>query len=731
MSLLDYITGASENNINPVRGVGKEAFENPKAKKILARQAEEKRKAQEAELKKQQERDNKKILAYANEVNSSHQRIIAKEISKYIKFYETHTQENKILNYTNIGNGSGTSASKARSTLLSVNGMEDFVNLDNAKLSSLVPRVRLFKVSSAGEVEFTFEEHQTPTSITSNRSMRGTGVGIKSVSIDMTGDSPATAERQFKVNLKLYFSNLDEIFRQREGYRYEELFLLPDSKRDSQQAKEGSTKEEHSRRIKMEYGYAEPDYSSINWTEKELKLIRQARRIITLGLIGHSIEYNENGSITVDLEYIGYIEKESLKIDVLRLSLTPEQRQRLDDLERNIKENAPKAGSQAPGQNTSEQGDIGEVKKAAAEIRTEGYQAFLKKVSRNRKIYRIKTAKFSKFGTTEEEEKYGIFGTGKLGRKNYPFTPMSGTENEDKAKSNEKIISFFFLGDLLDEVVGLANEHIVLKGNYEFAFGSFMFKGLGAERAREVSISSVPVSTEAFGKWFKEYVIKKGERTTYDLFSFINDVLNTFVAETFSPKFQSTSYGLRVESAPVMRSQTFNTTKFLPRGDYIASSFKDILNVGGDKKNSINYIYYYGENLQVEQDGFGGDPTLDAANGIYWLIAGAENGITKRIKYSKQEQKYLREARMTQQGINDNKSILFNLYKANVDLVGNPIFKPGMVVYLLPPSLSPSSAEQLGLAGYFQILKVGNSIEDGRYQTDLEAQWIRPRKARQ
>ncbi len=86
---------------------------------------------------------------------------------------------------------------------------------------------------------------------------------------------------------------------------------------------------------------------------------------------------------------------------------------------------------------------------------------------------------------------------------------------------------------------------------------------------------------------------------------------------------------------------------------------------------------------------------------------------------------------MTQQGINDNKSILFNLYKANVDLVGNPIFKPGMVVYLLPPSLSPSSAEQLGLAGYFQILKVGNSIEDGRYQTDLEAQWIRPRKARQ
>lgn len=696
--------------------VTKKKAEKDAARKKAAKEKKRKKQAEESADKRSKE----KALAYAKEVNSSHQRIMAKEISKYLRYYSSHKSASPTRNYTNIYNQNGTDAAKTRSTLLSVLGMENFIGLGTAKLSSLVPKIRLFKVSNKGQVEIKFDEHQTPVSITSNRSMRGSGAGIKSVSIDMEGDSPVTASRQFMVKIKLYFSSLDEIFKDRGGYDYADLFKLPESKRDAEQAKQGSTREEYSTRIRMEYGYSDPHYDSINWTKTELKVIRQARRIITLGNIGHSIEYNENGSVSVDLEYIGYIEKESLKLDVLRISMTPSERQILADLEKNITASPPKTGSQNPTPPSNDKTQDSADRKAAAEIRTEGYQAFLKNITESRKVYRVKVQKYSKYSTVEEQQKYGILGT-----PSGSLSPLADKE-QPRLKSGEKIISFFYLGDLLDEVVALAKEHDVLKGRYEFAFGSFVFKELDGKTI-EVPISSVPVSTEAFGKWFKEHVIKKGERTTYDLFSFINDVLNAFVTETFSPKFQSTSYGLRVESAPIMRSQTFNTTKFVPIGDHKPSSFKNILNVGGEKKGSANYIFYYGENLMAEQDAYTGKPSTDAQNGIYWLLGGAEKGITKRIKYSKEEQKYLREARMTQQGINDKKKILHNLYRANIELVGNPIFKPGMVVYVAPLSLSPQSAEDIGLSGYFQVLKVGNSIEDGKYQTDIEALWIRPR----
>ena len=85
---------------------------------------------------------------------------------------------------------------------------------------------------------------------------------------------------------------------------------------------------------------------------------------------------------------------------------------------------------------------------------------------------------------------------------------------------------------------------------------------------------------------------------------------------------------------------------------------------------------------------------------------------------------------MTSQGINDKKRILWSLYKANVDMVGNPIFKPGMVVYITSNSFSQQDADDLGLGGYFQITKVGNNITDGKYQTELDTIWVRPTKGR-
>ena len=61
-----------------------------------------------------------------------------------------------------------------------------------------------------------------------------------------------------------------------------------------------------------------------------------------------------------------------------------------------------------------------------------------------------------------------------------------------------------------------------------------MFKSVNGGKSVEIPISSVPVSSQAFEKWFKENVIKKGERIAYDLMSFLTDILRSFVTETYS-----------------------------------------------------------------------------------------------------------------------------------------------------------------------------------------------------
>ena len=714
-NLVDKVVDLSPN-ANPVRGTGKEAIENAKAQKIAKRTAKKKQEAKAAAEKKQKDASLKKFEEYAKEINSNDQRIIAKEAKKYVKHYKgTHRGNYKAENCTNIE--TGRPAAAARSKLFSLLGMEGFSRLDSAKLSSLIPRVRLFNVTNSGQTEFKFEDYQDPDSMTSSRAMRGTGAGIKSVSIDMDGTSPATAERQFKVSIKMFFSSLEEVFKDRGGYTYSDLIRYPESRRDP--TDNSFSAKDYSKRIKMEYGYADPRGESLGWTDAEKSMIRRAKRIITLGFIKHEIDYNENGSLNITMEYFGYIEKESTNIDVLRLSLTTTERQRLDAAERGIKAATPKKGSQAPQQPQPAQGDVSGLKKTATEIRTAGYQAFLKNITSNRKVYRVLVTKFPVGAASGQDvNKYGIFGT------EGDLKPASDSFEFKELKSTEKVVSFFYLGDLLDEVAELVKDHHVMtKGNYKLAFGSFMFRYIDGT-IEEIPISGTPVSVEQFGKWFKEHVIKKGERTSYDLFSFIHDVLNAFVVETFSPKMQNTSYGTTVKASPQIRSQTFNTTKKI--GNYTtASAIVPFLGVGGLNKGAVNYIFYYGINHEAESDIFTGRPSSDAANGVYWLVAGSEKGITKRVKYSKVEQKYLKEARMTQQGVNDSQRLLHNFYKANVELVGNPIFKPGMIVYITSNSHSQSQAEALGLGGYFQIVRVGNSIEDGRFQSDVEAIWLR------
>ncbi len=63
------------------------------------------------------------------------------------------------------------------------------------------------------------------------------------------------------------------------------------------------------------------------------------------------------------------------------------------------------------------------------------------------------------------------------------------------------------------------------------------------------------------------------------------------------------------------------------------------------------------------------------------------------------------------------------MYNCNVTLLGTPFFKPGMMVKILSATFNQKSADEIGLGGYFRVIKVFSKIQDGKFETELECMW--------
>ena len=674
---------------------------------------------------------------WAKRINANDQYIIGQEFPLYLKHYNSvHSKSYSPKNYTNL---LGSKPQRTRSHLFALPGMTEFMGLTTAKISSLVPRVKIFHESNGTSKEVFFDDFQNPNSMTStsktmttNRSMRGAGAGIKSVSVDMDGQSIATSDRMFKVKIKIFLSSLDDLFEDRGGFKYVDLIKPPSINKGCGQA---PAKPDEQRTLKLEYGYQDPVSPSLNWSQSEIDTVRRAKRTMMLMSYKQDITFNENGSLNVEIEYHGITERKSLSIDVFDLGLSSAQRKKLKTLTAKVTEETCRKASSNPSPKPKEDKDKKEKEKTtseqAADVRTEGYASFIKEVIKGGKIYAVQHKAnrnkemdedlISRFVPATDNQR-GFLSD--IGPALIPPKSIKEWYMKEKGKKDEdqgsRIIQFFYLGDLLDPIFELAKKEPGMK-NMEFSLGSFSYES--SDKIYEIPISSIPISQEEFGNWFKENVIGQGERQTYSLSNFLTDVTRLALT-TFSPEAQSTPLNLlRPGSPPILRNQVFSTASPIPKGN-IRDAWGSI-NVAHDAHKAVVDNYFIHAVNYAAEPGYAGNPEEDGKSSIYWLVAASEKGVTKRIKYSKSDNAALTAARMTQGG---EKVVLNALYKANIEMVGNPIFKPGMIVYVTSNAFSQKNADELGLGGYFQVLKVLNSIEGSKFTTELETVWVKPTK---
>ena len=121
----------------------------------------------------------------------------------------------------------------------------------------------------------------------------------------------------------------------------------------------------------------------------------------------------------------------------------------------------------------------------------------------------------------------------------------------------------------------------------------------------------------------------------------------------------------------------------------------------------------------------------DAAQGIVHLFPGADRGIVKSVKYEREDDPDIQTVRIA----NANKEegglpLLKNVYNAKIEMWGNTLFWPGMILYVNPvlPGAGDiqkriAIAEILGLGGYYLVTKVNSTIDINGFKTTVSARF--------
>lgn len=201
-----------------------------------------------------------------------------------------------------------------------------FFNIDNHKLSALVPEIRIMKLDEeTGDVipfyfpivsDYNYLAGGKMIDITN--SFTANAATIESFSITEDGKNPFQASRSYlSADLTVKVDNIAMIFDVPKvgGHEYSAIADLFTIRSPRNLHTPGSNKESpggvlengRSCRIIVTLGYAPPLGTDI-FTSKEKRLIKQTYKVISLSYSNHDLSLNQDGSATISVKYKGNLE---------------------------------------------------------------------------------------------------------------------------------------------------------------------------------------------------------------------------------------------------------------------------------------------------------------------------------------------------------------------------------------------------------------------------------------
>lgn len=106
----------------------------------------------------------------------------------------------------------------------------------------------------------------------------------------------------------------------------------------------------------------------------------------------------------------------------------------------------------------------------------------------------------------------------------------------------------------------------------------------------------------------------------------------------------------------------------------------------------------------------------------FLVLLGASCGLLKELNFSREEQPYLREAKIQKDGALGAEQ-LRELFSVDIKMVGNNLFKNGQLTYVNPVLINTTEEQLrlLGLHGYYLITAVKSEVTEGGFTTTLKA----------
>lgn len=683
----------------------------------------------------------------AKAASFQHQNFLLRYVSEFSSHLKANTQPTK---KTLVSEGQNTANNPLAPLRKTGNGYE-ILTMNTEKLSSLVPRVKFYKMvykssgatkteipfpttsmglSTTGKIFHADEGSTDPRTFFQNRD----GFGIRSFEWVLQGQNEATKFVDTGAKLSLYFQDFAQFIaeRSKDGKKFKYLDLILETKDEL-------LKDNEVNYIVAEVGWSVPPQSG-KFTQSELDAIKSNKVSLMLTMIEYNLNFDDSttASFTLDIEYHSSYEKMMKSRRVNAIGPDKETTRELLKLRKQlqiIKDNQDKIGGEDLSSEIDEKNsEITQLKQTAGRQSRTSIFAWLVK---NNRIFKIKVG--LKDILTFQGVDPAVASTITSGlkssqdKKDITAQIISLLEEEDgstDAIETQEEIYFTSVGSVLDAVISNALDknkleamgYPLYQADSQFlATTNILFSG------KEINIYDIPVDTRLLSNFLYKHIVEPNTESVS-----LSDFISSFLQKVMEGKIEE--YATRYNSSNREYKTTFVTSKSKINGrlnnKQVRSSFSE------GHENSYIVIYSSpknGEEMQLPYpaDYFKSKKEDQEVNDIYHFNFGSSDSIVKSVNFEKTNLEAERERRIVEGG--DPYAILRNVFDVNIDMFGNTMFYPGRMVYVNPshsmgdggrPWVKGSIFNTMGLGGYHIITNVSNFITDGSFNSTVKAKFV-------
>ena len=681
---------------------------------------------------------------------------------------------------------------------------EKFLNLENHKISSLVPELILYKVIERDGKISSLKPFYFPVAadyqfsnnkVNLSKPFSGNNATIDSFQLTFTSQEVYDSARRFvEANLSITVDHMATLFEKEGSTDYAplaDLFTisagnrisssrLPKGKSKSKTLTRNALRNQASARIAATLGYNVPNNGIFDQTE--IQLIQSLKAFVNLNYHGHTINFEQNGSVKVNVKYTGFLTsvKNESMYSLLSGTAGAISKARLKAPADQLGEDINKVFGEKSKEKKKDNEEVSEEEEDNLIIEDIQFQfkRVIDRLYEKEKVYaidfeafpffhasghlakqRIKAAKnsggnykdnFENYqigsATVEEEDIFSIFFDETIHYVNFGDFIEAYISSIHEILS-ETITQIDFLTEKDDDGPELPTDENLNKlkpkrgkamKNYIRELKNKLFDAkilladfetetieVGGMSPKSVlrNISDVPVSLDTIYTYvFRNLSLAR--KFFFDINEFLTKMCLTILNQSLVEK--PSCEMLKDISFMVSKVTSRDFKKRVKNGNL---KIEDIpAPVGNYSKSSgkqmVEYIVFH-QSPQVGVVPGAGKLSEDVKNGIFHLRLGQTHGLLKSINFSRQDDPGREAYLVIKNGRGYDELRL--PHQASAEMVGNNLFLPMSSVYINPdtvgfgdPRMAESSSRRLGLGGYYIVGNVTTNYAAGNLTTSLQ-----------